>query len=124
MRCHSQLTLSSGKDVPLADIRLMIAADNAWVKVIPDTRESSSGPQPVNYYRFQVGRLRGGRNTVLRLAGQLLWGRATEPLRPSFADSRHKSFFFRQPERLSPGVQRNIYRCLVSDNQNRISMLH
>ena len=38
MRCHSQaLTFKLKKDVPLADIEAMIAADNAWVKVVPNT---------------------------------------------------------------------------------------
>ena len=42
MRCHSQaLTFKLKKDVPLADIEAMIDADNAWVKVIPNTREAS-----------------------------------------------------------------------------------
>jgi aspartate-semialdehyde dehydrogenase len=40
MRCHSQaLTFKLKKDVPLADIEAMIAADNEWVKVVPNTRE-------------------------------------------------------------------------------------
>ena len=42
MRCHSQaLTFKLKKDVPLADIEAMIAADNAWVKVVPNTREAT-----------------------------------------------------------------------------------
>ena len=36
MRCHSQaLTFKLKKDAPVADIEAMIAADNAWVKVVP-----------------------------------------------------------------------------------------
>jgi aspartate-semialdehyde dehydrogenase len=42
MRCHSQaLTFKLKKDVPLADVEAMIAADNAWVKVVPNTREAT-----------------------------------------------------------------------------------
>jgi aspartate-semialdehyde dehydrogenase len=38
MRCHSQaLTFKLKKDVPLAEIEAMIAADNEWVKVVPNT---------------------------------------------------------------------------------------
>src|SRR5439155_234441 len=41
MRCHSQaLTFKLKKDVPLADIEAMIAADNAWVKCVLNTRAS------------------------------------------------------------------------------------
>lgn len=42
MRCHSQaLTFKLKKDVPVADIEAMIAADNQWVKVVPNTREAT-----------------------------------------------------------------------------------
>ena len=42
MRCHSQaLTFKLKKDVPLADVEAMIAADNEWVKVVPNTREAT-----------------------------------------------------------------------------------
>ena len=42
MRCHSQaLTFKLKRDVPLADIEAMIAADNEWVKLVPNTREAS-----------------------------------------------------------------------------------
>lgn len=90
MRCHSQaLTFKLRKDVPLADIEAMIAADNAWVKVIPNTRESSiKDLTPVavtGTMQIPVGRLRKlamgpeylGAFTV---GDQLLWG-AAEPLR-------------------------------------------
>ena len=41
MRCHSQaLTFKLKKDVPLADIEAMIAADNAWVKVCAEHQGS------------------------------------------------------------------------------------
>ncbi|CAN5322682.1 aspartate-semialdehyde dehydrogenase [soil metagenome] len=90
MRCHSQaLTFKLKKDVPLADIEAMIAADNAWVKIIPNTREASIRDlTPVavtGTMQIPVGRLRKlamgpdylGAFTV---GDQLLWG-AAEPLR-------------------------------------------
>ena len=33
--------LQAQKDVPVADIEAMIAADNQWVKVVPNTREAT-----------------------------------------------------------------------------------
>jgi len=90
MRCHSQaLTFKLRKDVPLADIEAMIAADNEWVKVVPNTREASiTDLTPVavtGTMGIPVGRLRKlamgpdylGAFTV---GDQLLWG-AAEPLR-------------------------------------------
>ncbi len=90
MRCHSQaLTFKLKKDVPLADIEAMIAADNPWVKVVPNTREASiKDLTPVavtGTMQIPVGRLRKlamgpeylGAFTV---GDQLLWG-AAEPLR-------------------------------------------
>ena len=90
MRCHSQaLTFKLKKDVPLADIEAMIAGDNAWVKVVPNTREASiKNLTPVavtGTMQIPVGRLRKltmgpeylGAFTV---GDQLLWG-AAEPLR-------------------------------------------
>ena len=90
MRCHSQaLTFKLKKDVPLADIEAMIVADNAWVKVVPNTREASIRDlTPVavtGTMQIPVGRLRKlamgpeylGAFTV---GDQLLWG-AAEPLR-------------------------------------------
>ena len=90
MRCHSQaLTFKLKKDVPLVDIEAMIAADNAWVKVVPNTREATiKDLTPVavtGTMQIPVGRLRKlamgpdylGAFTV---GDQLLWG-AAEPLR-------------------------------------------
>lgn len=90
MRCHSQaLTFKLKKDVPLADIEAMIAADNEWVKVVSNTREASiKDLTPVavtGTMQIPVGRLRKlamgpdylGAFTV---GDQLLWG-AAEPLR-------------------------------------------
>ena len=90
MRCHSQaLTLKLKKDVPLADIEAMIAADNAWVKVVPNTREATlKDLTPVavtGTLTIPVGRLR--KMTMgpeylgaFTIGDQLLWG-AAEPLR-------------------------------------------
>ncbi len=90
MRCHSQsLTFKLKKDVPLADIEAMIAADNAWVTVVPNQREATvrrlTPVAVTGTLSIPVGRLRKlamgpsylGAFTV---ADQLLWG-AAEPLR-------------------------------------------
>lgn len=90
MRCHSQaLTFKLKKDVPLADVEAMIAADNAWVKLVPNTREASIRDlTPVavtGTLTIPVGRVRKlamgpeylGAFTI---GDQLLWG-AAEPLR-------------------------------------------
>jgi aspartate-semialdehyde dehydrogenase len=90
MRCHSQaLTFKLKKDVPAADIEAMIAADNAWVKVVPNNREATlSGLTPVavtGTLGIPVGRIRKlamGPEYVgaFTIGDQLLWG-AAEPLR-------------------------------------------
>ena len=90
MRCHSQaLTFKLKKDVPTADIEAMIAADNAWVKVVPNTREASLRDlTPVAVTGtpgIPVGRIRKlamGPEYVgaFTIGDQLLWG-AAEPLR-------------------------------------------
>ena len=90
MRCHSQaLTIKLKKDVPLAKIEAMLAADNAWVKVIPNQREASMQeltPTAVTgTLSVPVGRLRklsmGPEYlSAFTVGDQLLWG-AAEPLR-------------------------------------------
>ena len=90
MRCHSQaLTLKLKKDVPVADIEAMIAADNQWVKVVPNTREATlQHLTPVavtGTMTIPVGRIRKlamGPDYVgaFTIGDQLLWG-AAEPLR-------------------------------------------
>ncbi len=90
MRCHSQsMTFKLKRDVPLADIEALIANDNAWVKLVPNTREASMRElTPVavtGTMDIPVGRVRRlamgpqylGAFTV---GDQLLWG-AAEPLR-------------------------------------------
>jgi aspartate-semialdehyde dehydrogenase len=90
MRCHSQaLTFKLRKDVPVADIEAMIAADNQWVKVVPNTREATIRDlTPVavtGTMTIPVGRIRKlamGPEYVgaFTIGDQLLWG-AAEPLR-------------------------------------------
>jgi aspartate-semialdehyde dehydrogenase len=90
MRCHSQaLTFKLKKDVPLADIEAMIANDNQWAKVVPNTREATlKDLTPVavtGTMGIPVGRIRKlamGPEYVgaFTIGDQLLWG-AAEPLR-------------------------------------------
>ena len=90
MRCHSQsLTIKLRRDVPLKDIEEMIRTDNAWVKLIPNTKDASirelTPAAVTGTMSIPVGRLRKlamgadylGAFTV---GDQLLWG-AAEPLR-------------------------------------------
>jgi len=90
MRCHSQsLTFKLKRDVPLADIEQMIAADNEWVRFVPNTREATMRElTPVavtGTMQIPVGRVRklalGPRYVgAFTIGDQLLWG-AAEPLR-------------------------------------------
>ena len=90
MRCHSQaLTFKLKRDVPLADIEAMIAADNCWVKVVPNSKEATIRDlTPVavtGTLTIPVGRMRKlamGPDYLgaFTIGDQLLWG-AAEPLR-------------------------------------------
>ena len=90
MRCHSQaLTFKLKKEVPVADIEAMIAADNPWAKVVPNTREATMQDlTPVavtGTMTIPVGRIRQlamGPQYIgaFTIGDQLLWG-AAEPLR-------------------------------------------
>jgi len=90
MRCHSQaLTFKLRKNVPLADIEALIAADNAWVKVVPNNREATlqllTPVAVTGTMTIPVGRLRKlamGPDYLgaFTIGDQLLWG-AAEPLR-------------------------------------------
>jgi aspartate-semialdehyde dehydrogenase len=90
MRCHSQaLTFKLKRDVPTAELEALIANDNAWVKVVPNTREASIRDlTPVavtGSLAIPVGRIRKlamGPEYVgaFTIGDQLLWG-AAEPLR-------------------------------------------
>src|SRR6266487_2995725 len=90
MRCHSQaLTIKLRRDVPLREIEQMLAGANAWVRVVPNTREESIArltPAAVTgTLEVPIGRLRklamGGEYLgAFTVGDQLLWG-AAEPLR-------------------------------------------
>jgi aspartate-semialdehyde dehydrogenase len=90
MRCHSQaLTIKLNRDLPLAEIEQLLAAGNAWVRVIPNDKDSSLrelSPAAVSgKMEIPIGRLRklamGGEYlTAFTVGDQLLWG-AAEPLR-------------------------------------------
>lgn len=90
MRCHSQaLTMKLKKDVPLADLEAMIRADNAWAKLVPNTKEASirdlTPAAVTGSLTIPVGRVRKlamGPQYVgaFTVGDQLLWG-AAEPLR-------------------------------------------
>ncbi|MFC0350810.1 aspartate-semialdehyde dehydrogenase [Undibacterium danionis] len=90
MRCHSQaLTIKLTKDVPLDEITDMLANNNPWAKVVPNTREDSMRdltPAAVTGgLTIPVGRLRkmqmgGDYLSAFTVGDQLLWG-AAEPLR-------------------------------------------
>jgi aspartate-semialdehyde dehydrogenase len=90
MRCHSQgLTIKLTREVPLADIESIIAADNDWVRLVPNTKAESLArltPAAVSgKLEVPVGRLRTMRMgpqylQAFTCGDQLLWG-AAEPLR-------------------------------------------
>ena len=90
MRSHSQaLTIKLKKDVPIDEIHDIIAANNQWVKVVPNTREASvkdlSPAAATGSLTIPVGRLRkmsmgDDYLSAFTVGDQLLWG-AAEPLR-------------------------------------------
>jgi aspartate-semialdehyde dehydrogenase len=90
MRCHSQsLTIKLKKDVPLADIESLIAADNEWVKLVPNTREATvreltpvavTGTMTIPVGRVRKLAMGPSYLGAFTIGDQLLWG-AAEPLR-------------------------------------------
>ena len=90
MRCHSQaLTIKLKRDVPIADIEDLLANDNPWVKLVPNTRADSLAqltPTAVSgNLTVPVGRVRKMKMgpeylSAFTCGDQLLWG-AAEPLR-------------------------------------------
>ncbi len=90
MRCHSQaLTIKMTKDVPLDEIHAIIAAHNAWVKVVPNDREitmkeltpaSVTGTLTVPVGRMRKLNMGPQYLSAFTVGDQLLWG-AAEPLR-------------------------------------------
>jgi aspartate-semialdehyde dehydrogenase len=90
MRCHSQaLTIKLKKDVPLDEIYDIVAANNQWVKVVPNTREDSmrdltpavvTGTMTIPVGRMRKMQMGGEYLSAFTVGDQLLWG-AAEPLR-------------------------------------------
>jgi aspartate-semialdehyde dehydrogenase len=90
MRCHSQaLTIKLREKIPVSKVERLIADAHEWVRVIPNTRESSTReltPAAVTgKLDIPIGRLRAlsmGDDYVgaFTVGDQLLWG-AAEPLR-------------------------------------------
>nr|WP_320015576.1 aspartate-semialdehyde dehydrogenase [uncultured Desulfobacter sp.] len=90
MRCHSQaFTIKLKNDVPLDEINAALAANNDWVRVIPNNKEDSirdlTPAAVTGTLNVPVGRIRKmniGENflTAFSVGDQLLWG-AAEPLR-------------------------------------------
>jgi aspartate-semialdehyde dehydrogenase len=90
MRCHSQaLCIKLKKDVPLEDLEHLIANGNPWVRVIPNTKESTllcltptavSGGLNVPIGRLHKLKLGPTFLGAFTVGDQLLWG-AAEPLR-------------------------------------------
>ncbi|GAU08285.1 aspartate-semialdehyde dehydrogenase [Desulfoplanes formicivorans] len=90
MRCHSQaFTIKLKRDVPINDIESLLAAHNAWVRVIPNEKERSmqelTPAKVTGTLNVPVGRIRklnmgSGFISVFSVGDQLLWG-AAEPLR-------------------------------------------
>lgn len=90
MRCHSQaFTIKLKKDIPLADINGMLAQNNDWVSVVPNTKDKTvqdltpaavTGTLTVPVGRIRKMNLGGEFLTAFSVGDQLLWG-AAEPLR-------------------------------------------
>ena len=90
MRCHSQsLTIKLRRDVPLSDIEQMIAGDNPWAKLVPNTREATlrqltpvavTGTMDIPVGRVRKLALGPQYLGAFTIGDQLLWG-AAEPLR-------------------------------------------
>jgi aspartate-semialdehyde dehydrogenase len=90
MRCHSQaLTIKLTKNVPLDEINAILAGDNEWVKVVPNTKEDSlreltpaavSGTLTVPIGRLHKMAMGPEYLTAFTVGDQLLWG-AAEPVR-------------------------------------------
>ncbi|MBU1194804.1 MAG: aspartate-semialdehyde dehydrogenase [Proteobacteria bacterium] len=90
MRCHSQaFTIKLKKDVPLNELEAMMAQNNDWVKLIPNTKEASikdltpaavTGTLTVPVGRIRKMNLGNDFLTAFTVGDQLLWG-AAEPLR-------------------------------------------
>ncbi|NVM93333.1 aspartate-semialdehyde dehydrogenase [Arthrobacter sp. AETb3-4] len=90
MRSHSQaLTLKLREDLPVAEIESLLANDNEWAKVVPNTKEASmafltpvaaSGTLDVPVGRIRKLEMGPEYISAFTVGDQLLWG-AAEPLR-------------------------------------------
>ncbi|WP_315343652.1 aspartate-semialdehyde dehydrogenase [Rothia dentocariosa] len=90
MRSHSQaLTMKLTEDLPVAEIERIIAEDNQWAQVVPNTKDATmQGLTPVaasGSLNIPVGRIRklamGPQYiSAFTVGDQLLWG-AAEPVR-------------------------------------------
>ena len=90
MRCHSAaLCIKLTKDVPLSDVETILGSGNPWVRVIPNTKESTlrcltptavSGTLNVPIGRLHKLNLGPEYLGAFTVGDQLLWG-AAEPLR-------------------------------------------
>jgi len=90
MRCHSQaITIKLNKDLPIAEIENLIANDNKWVKLVPNTKVDSlrdltpaavSGSLVVPIGRVRKMKMGPQYVQAFTCGDQLLWG-AAEPLR-------------------------------------------
>ena len=90
MRCHSQaITVKLKEDLSIEEVERLIASANAWVKVIPNTKEETlKGLTPTavtGTLSVPVGRIRKlnigpGYLSLFTVGDQLLWG-AAEPVR-------------------------------------------
>jgi aspartate-semialdehyde dehydrogenase len=90
MRCHSQaMTVKLKKDVPIDEIENLIANDNEWVKLVPNTKADSlarltpaavSGTLTVPVGRVRKMKMGPQYLSAFTCGDQLLWG-AAEPLR-------------------------------------------
>ena len=134
MRCHSQaLMFSLKKDVPLADIEALIANDNEWVKVVPNTpgrQMRDLTPVAVTgTMNIPVGRLRkmamGERYLgAFTVGDQLLWG-AAEPLA---AHAAHPARALKRPRvglsrcRLATSACRSLRTALSANVSHCISL--
>ena len=90
MRCHSQaLTIKLNCDIPLEEMTGIIKNANEWVKIVPNTRESTlkelTPAAVTGTLNVPVGRIRKlnmgpSYVTLFTVGDQLLWG-AAEPIR-------------------------------------------
>lgn len=90
MRCHSQaLTIKLNSDLPIAEIETLIANDNRWVNLVPNTKAESlarltpaaiAGTLTVPIGRVRKMKMGPQYISAFTCGDQLLWG-AAEPLR-------------------------------------------